>query len=173
MPRICLVCTLPPWIGVVHPFPCSRAGSTHPAGSISWILGQSGGAAHMAGPSLLFLFSTSKATSRALVCALEGAGTQGQTLATISLHLVSRCTFFKGFPLSHHFRCLTSRGLTSQSIYLDFYHQCHSGHPDMPSTCMWAILPVASTSMVAPEKRLGLVPQKYPCSSPVPSVPHE
>lgn len=52
VPRTCLVCTLPPWIGVICPFPRSRVGSTHPAGSSSWILGLSGGAAHVVLPYL-------------------------------------------------------------------------------------------------------------------------
>lgn len=37
MPGTCLVSTLPPWIGVIQPFPHSRLGSAHTAGSIGRI----------------------------------------------------------------------------------------------------------------------------------------
>ena len=51
----------------------------------------------------------------------------------------SRCMLSEGFPLLHHFRCLTSRGLISQGICLVFHPRCHSGHPDVPPTTIWAI----------------------------------
>lgn len=105
---------------------------------------------------------------------VHGRGqTQGQTLATISLHLVSHCTLCKGLPLSHHFKCLTSRGLTSQGIYLVFHPCCLCGHPDVPSTWIWVIPLVGINLQGGPRKETGSVSQKHPCSSPVSSVPQE
>lgn len=157
VPRTCLVCILPPWIGVICPFPRSRAGSTHPAGSISWILGQSGGAAHVVLPRLQKLLAAAPCLCPVKPPAehwfVHWRGQAPRDRPMISLHLVSHCTPSKGFPLSHYFRCLTSRGLTCQGIYLLFHPCCPSGHPDVPSTWIWAIPHSGHQPPRLPQKR--------------------
>lgn len=161
VPRTCLVCTLPPRIGVIHPFPCSRVDSTQPAGSTSGMLGQSGGAAHTVLACLQKLLVAVpflhpvKTPAEPWFVHRSGQAPRDRTLAMISLHFISHCTSSKGFPLSHHFRCVTSRALTSQAIYLVFHWCCCSGHPDMPPTWIWTIPPVGINLQGGPRKETG------------------